>query len=98
MTHRFLALVGVVGIFVAVVWLVPVTIAAQAPAAKVKAAAPAKAWTVGHTPDGQPDLQGFWSNASYTPLERAKNVTKEFYTREEVTQIEKQFADTEAEQ
>ena len=98
MTHRFLALVGVVGIVVAVVWLVPVTIAAQAPAAAVKAAAPAKAWTVGRTPDGQPDLQGFWSNASYTPLERPKNVTKEFYTREEAAQFEKQFADTEAEQ
>ena len=98
MTHRFLALVGVVGIVVAVVWLVPVTIAAQAPAAAVKAAAPAKAWTVGRTPDGQPDLQGFWSNASYVPLERPKNVTKEFYTKEEAAQFEKQFADTEAEQ
>ena len=98
MTHRFLALVGVVGIFVAVMWLVPVTIAAQAPAAAVKATAPAKAWTVGRTPDGQPDLQGFWSNASYTPLERPKNVTKEFYTREEATQFERKFVDTEADQ
>ena len=26
------------------------------------------------TPDGQPDLQGFWTNTTYTPLERPKDV------------------------
>jgi hypothetical protein len=98
MTHRFLAFVGVVGILVAVVWLVPVTIAAQAPAAAVKATAPAKAWTGARTPDGQPDLQGFWTNGSYTPLERPDNVTKEFYTKEEAVEFEKRFVDNEAEQ
>jgi len=35
------------------------------------------------TPDGQPDLQGFWTNATYTPLERPANVTKALYTPEE---------------
>jgi hypothetical protein len=35
------------------------------------------------TPDGQPDLQGYWGNATYTPLERPQNVTKDFYTPEE---------------
>jgi hypothetical protein len=29
-----------------------------------------KPWTVPHTPDGQPDLQGIWNNATLTPLER----------------------------
>ncbi len=27
-------------------------------------------WTVSRTPDGQPDLQGYWTNATYIPLER----------------------------
>lgn len=35
------------------------------------------------TPDGQPDLQGFWTNATYTPLERPQTVSKALYTPEE---------------
>jgi hypothetical protein len=35
------------------------------------------------TPDGQPDLQGYWTNSSYVPMERPNGVTKEFYTPEE---------------
>ena len=30
----------------------------------------AKTWTLSRTPDGQPDLQGIWTNATLTPLER----------------------------
>ena len=63
------------------------TIAAQAPSYKVP-----------RTPDGQPDLQGFWSNATYTPLERPDNVTKEFYTPEEAVAVEKAAAAREGEQ
>jgi hypothetical protein len=40
-------------------------------------------WVQPRTPDGQPDLQGFWSNSTYVPLERPNGVTKEFYTPEE---------------
>src|SRR4030081_2010793 len=29
-----------------------------------------KHWTVGRTPDGQPDLQGMWTNYDPTPFER----------------------------
>lgn len=58
----------------------------------------AKKWTPARTPDGQPDLQGFWTNSSYTPLERPKNVTKEFYTKEEAAEIEKRAAERETEQ
>jgi hypothetical protein len=44
----------------------------------------AKAWTVPRKPDGRPDLEGTWSNASNTPLERLKELgTKEFYTADE---------------
>jgi hypothetical protein len=36
------------------------------------------------TPEGQPDLQGFWTNDTYTPLERpAELAGKEFFTKEE---------------
>ena len=44
------------------------------------ASAQSPAYKVPRTPDGQPDLQGFWTNSTYTPLERPDNVTKEFYT------------------
>jgi hypothetical protein len=49
-------------------------------------------------PDGQPDLQGMWSNSTFTPLERPKNVTKEFYTPEEAVEAVKRAAAQEAEQ
>jgi hypothetical protein len=56
------------------------------------------AYRAPRTPDGQPDLQGFWSNATYTPLERPDNVTKEFYTPEEAAAFEKAAAAREAAQ
>src|SRR5262245_36491052 len=62
------------------------------------AAGQAKKWTPPRMPDGHPDLQGFWTNSSYSPLERAKNVNKEFYTREEALEVEKKAAEQESEQ
>jgi hypothetical protein len=53
---------------------------------------------VRRTPDGQPDLQGFWSNTTYTPLQRPNNVTKEFYTKEEAEEAIKRASAVEAEQ
>src|SRR3954468_16740057 len=36
------------------------------------------------TPDGQPDLQGFWTNLTYTPFERPKELAnKPLYTEKE---------------
>jgi hypothetical protein len=58
----------------------------------------AKAYKAPRTPDGQPDLQGIWTNTTYTPLERPKNVTKEFFTKEEAVDIIKHAAADEAEQ
>jgi hypothetical protein len=57
-----------------------------------------KGYTTPRTPDGQPDLQGFWTNSTYTPLERPDGVTRESYTPEEYARIVKNAADREAEQ
>ena len=44
----------------------------------------AKSYVLPHTPDGQPDFQGIWSNAILTPLERPANLKdKAFFTPEE---------------
>ena len=44
----------------------------------------AEAYIAPRTPDGQPDLQGFWSNQTYTTLERPDGVTSAYYTPEEL--------------
>jgi hypothetical protein len=99
MTHRFLVSLGVVTMLMAILSLATIPVAGQGSSAKAKTnGAAAKVYTPPRTPDGQPDLQGFWTNASYTPLERPDKVTKEFYTPEEAAQFEKQFIDTEADQ
>src|SRR5215471_1486602 len=54
----------------------------------VRAAPAGKVWTPPRTPDGQADLQGVWSNATLTPLERPKGLgTKEFYTAQEFADL-----------
>ena len=41
-------------------------------------------WSPPRTPGGQPDLQGYWSTQTFTPIERPAHLTgKEFFTEEE---------------
>src|SRR5467141_4463911 len=76
MSHRFSVSVG------ALVLLVPLAVFAQT----------AKSWTPPKTPDGRPDLQGIWTNATLTPLERpAELAGKEFFTKAEAADYEKRM-------
>ena len=52
-----------------------------APAAAANNAAAATA--IPRTADGKPDMQGHWTNQTFTPLERPRDVDKEFFTPEE---------------
>jgi hypothetical protein len=59
-----------------------------------RAATPSAPWTVPRTPDGQPDLQGVWTNGTLTPFERpAAMAGKAFLTEEEAAATDKQAAE-----
>ena len=46
------------------------------------------AWTMPRTSDGQPDLQGFWTTQTFTPLQRPDRFAgREFLTDEEVAEL-----------
>ena len=44
------------------------------------------------TPWGEPDLQGMWSVELLVPLERPDGITTEFYTEEQVAELDRQRA------
>ena len=99
MNHRVLVSVSVLTVLIAVMFVAAMPAAGQAGSAPARTGGtPAKAYRAPRTPDGQPDLQGFWTNTTYTPLERPKNVTKDFFTKEEAIEIAKQAAEVEGEQ
>ncbi|PWU11303.1 MAG: hypothetical protein C5B51_02860 [Terriglobia bacterium] len=57
------------------------------------AATASKTWTPPKMSDGVPDLQGVWTNATTTALERPQNLgAREFYTEQEMAQREKDEA------
>lgn len=56
------------------------------------------AYSPPRTPDGRPSFEGFWTNSTYTPLERADGVTKDYYTPEEFADIEKRSLARQSEQ
>jgi hypothetical protein len=60
------------------------------PAASNGQPAVAEGFVVGRTHDGQPDLQGIWSNAVLTPLERPADLAdKEFLTEQEAAEYQR---------
>jgi hypothetical protein len=49
-----------------------------------------RAYKVPNTPYGQPDLEGIWTNATLTPLERPRDLgDKQFFSPEEALEYEK---------
>jgi len=88
MSSRLLAGIGALA---TMALLASVTASGQAPASGTKT----KTWSAPRTSDGQPDLQGYWSNATLTPLERpAELATKPFLTEQEAAAYEKQLLQT----
>src|SRR5215472_14053056 len=66
-------------------------------AAKAEAAASAKNWTPPRTAWGDPDLQGYWLTATYTPLQRPTALAgKAFYTEEEALEAFKKAVEIDA--
>src|SRR5947209_5212869 len=88
MTSPFFAR-GVIaaGLWAMVFWLPPAD-AMQTPKPRPATKPPARGWVVPRTASGKPDLQGFWTNATVTPLERPQGA-KEFLTPEEVAAAER---------
>ena len=88
MRHRFLIPMGCLAVVIAIVWLAPGSASGQAPVSPAKAVPAAKA-SILRTPDGRPDLQGIWSFATITPLERpAELADKPFFTEKEAADYE----------
>ena len=63
--------------------------------ARVQNAAPApQTAAAAKTPWGEPDLQGLWSVELLVPMQRPDGITTEFYTEEQVAELDRQRADT----
>jgi len=88
MNQRFLCCIG--GLAVMLAGSTAAVGQALSPAAKPAPTVKVKTWIPPRTADGQPDLQGTWTNASNTPLERPKELgAKEFYTGQEFAEVSK---------
>jgi hypothetical protein len=84
MRHRLTVDVGVLAALIALMPFGVPLAAGQAAPASPKARHPAGTETTSRTPWGDPDLQGTWSYASLTPLERPAAVAgRQFFTPEE---------------
>ena len=85
MAHRFL--ISRLAVLTLMTTVLPATSSTAAQAQSNKSQ-PVKS-SISRTPDGQPDLQGVWSFATITPLERpAELAGKEFFTEKEAADYE----------
>ncbi len=79
-----------VGAFAVVAAIPPL----MAIASQRSSAALAREWTSPRTPDGHPDLQGYWTNETFTPLERPSELgDKAFFTEQEAASYLKRRLD-----
>jgi hypothetical protein len=87
MRHRFLVYLTLASL---------AALPAAGPALAAAAKAPTgKPWVPPHTPDGQPDLQGTWTNATITPFERPSALAeKPVLSEAEAAELEKRAAAT----
>ncbi len=86
MDHRSLAAAATV---IAIGWLAPAPAPGQS---RAQSATESPTWTVPRTPDGRPDLQGYWTTQTFTPLERPEHLAgKEFFTEEEAAELQQQL-------
>ena len=94
MSHQLLTSCGVLSVAIGLASLAPVPVAGQIRKAPARTA---KTWTPARTPDGQPDLQGMWTNATITPFERPRALAdKPYLTEQEAAALEQQAADRRA--
>src|ERR1700693_3914551 len=88
MSDRFLAsMLSFLTISIVAAFLAPGVLSGQTASPAVVT------WTPPRTPDGQPDLQGIWTNPTITPFERPDEFAgKEFLTDKEAAELEAQTA------
>ena len=90
MPHRSLVSVGLLSVLLAVGGGGETSpVAQQGPSAAASASQAAEQpYTVPRTPDGRPDLQGYWTTQTFTPLQRPASLAgKEFFTEEEAAEL-----------
>ena len=86
MNRRLLRSIGIPAVVLAAVLPAPAPVVGQATSSE------AKTWSAPRAPDGRPDLQGLWTMATFTPLERPAYLAgKEFFTEEETAELRRVF-------